>query len=84
MNDQAQGLRELMARDGSQSDSRLVAGQTTPLICHDVPKSELDKAKLWDDLERWKSVGGFDKPALEPSPVAEFWEIMQRREEQAR
>jgi hypothetical protein len=46
-----------------------------------------DKAKLWDDLsadlERWVRVGGFDKPNLSTEALAEFWEMMQRRKEQA-
>ena len=43
-------------------------------------------SKLWNefkaDLDRWKMVGGFDKPHLDDESIAEMWEIMQRREEQ--
>ncbi len=46
-----------------------------------------DKAKLWTtleaDLERWVLVGGFDKPNLSTEALAEFYEMMQRRREQA-
>jgi hypothetical protein len=47
-----------------------------------------DYASLWwgieDDLERWLAVGGFDKPHMSNEALAEFWELMQRRKEQAR
>lgn len=46
-----------------------------------------DHAKLWatleSDLERWVRVGGFDKPNLSTEALAEFWEMMQRRQERA-
>ena len=53
------------------------------------PNNELIKfRRLWidqkADLERWKSVGGFDKPDnLSTENLAAMWEMMQRREEQA-
>lgn len=45
------------------------------------------KAQLWDGikeyLSRWSTMGGFDKPNLPNETLVEFWEMMQRREEQA-
>ena len=50
--------------------------------------SNPDLSKLWTelkaDLDRWKMVGGFDKPHLDGESLAEMWEIMQRREEQSK
>ena len=52
---------------------------------HQSPNPDL--SKLWTelkaDLDRWKMVGGFDKPHLSEESLAEMWEIMQRREEQS-
>ena len=45
---------------------------------------DIDYKTLWEelkaDLERWSTVGGFDKPDLDTGAM---WEIMQRREEQS-
>ncbi len=51
------------------------------------PATDDPYRRLWldqkADLERWKSVGGFDKPEnLSVENLAAMWEMMQRREEQ--
>lgn len=46
----------------------------------------MDYAKLWkelkEDLERWERQGGADEPEL--FGAGDFWEVMQKREEQSR
>lgn len=77
MSDQAEGLR-VLAKAGAFESVGL------PAVFH---KPSPNFPKLWtdlkQDLDRWKSVGGFDKPSLPTETLAEFWEMMQRREEQA-
>jgi len=72
MIDQAEGLRQAMRE----------AGVTIPEYRH-----QPDKSQLWDglrdDLSRWTLTGGFDKPNLSDEALAEFYELVQRREEQA-
>jgi len=78
--DQAQGLRDLVKGGAFEA-------MGLPSV-FDAKPDTLDYRKLWQDqkadLERWRQVGGFDKPALSVESLASMWEMMQRREEQSR
>ena len=87
MHDQAQGLRELARTVDAKGGAFEAMGLPAVFDAKSITDDLITYRRLWldqkADLERWKSVGGFDKPEnLSTENLATMWEMMQRREEQ--
>lgn len=72
--------------DGVAFDSPPTS-EAIPSLTRSATDDLITYRRLWldlkADLERWKSVGGFDKPEnLSVENLSAMWEMMQRREEQ--
>jgi len=87
MPDQAEGLRELMGKGTGVFFKPELDDDGTTHNAQKITDDLITYRRLWldqkADLERWKSVGGFDKPEnLSTENLAAMWEMLQRREEQ--